>query len=377
MHVKGFAAPETKAAEGQARLLVEKAEALGEKPPLGLLSILYGFWMESFAAFDGDACRNLAAQMLALAEKQGTTVSIMIGHTFLGMSLAATGDIVEGQTHFDQAIRLYDPIEHRPLTTRFGVDVRVQILSYRSVSLWMLGYPEAALTDIELALKYAREIGHTVTLMNALVWASLTHICCRSFATANATAAELMALGTEKDFLSWKAGGIALQGFVLAGTGKGLEALEMITSGWAAYQSTGGTLFTPGCLSYLARAHADIGQFHEARRCIGEAITVVEKYKEKWWEAEIHRVAGEIALRSPERDAPEAQACFERALEIARTQQSRSWELRAAMSLAQLWRDQGKRREAHDLLAPVYGWFTEGFDTLDLKEAKALLEELA
>jgi predicted ATPase len=129
-------------------------------------------------------------------------------------------------------------------------------------------------------------------------------------------------------------------------------------------------------LSYLARTHAELGQFDDAWRCIGEAMTAVETTREKWYDAEVHRVAGEVALKSPEPDAAKAQAYFERALAVARAQQAKSWELRAAMSMARLWRDQGKRDKARDLLAPVYGWFTEGFDTLDLKEAKALLDEL-
>ena len=130
-------------------------------------------------------------------------------------------------------------------------------------------------------------------------------------------------------------------------------------------------------LSYLAKAYAELGQFDDAWRCIGEAMTAMETTKEKWFEADINRMAGEIALKSPEPDAAKAEAYFERALAVAREQQAKSWELRAAMSMARLWRDQGKRDEARDLLAPVYGWFTEGFDTLDLKEAKALLDELA
>ena len=133
----------------------------------------------------------------------------------------------------------------------------------------------------------------------------------------------------------------------------------------------------PLYLSYLARTYADIGNFEDAWRCIGEAITAVETTKEKLWEAEIHRTAGEIALLSPEPDAQKAQAYFQRAMAVARTQQAKSWELRAAMSLAQLWRDQGKRDDARNLLAPIYGWFTEGFDTRDLKEAKSLLDTLA
>ena len=151
----------------------------------------------------------------------------------------------------------------------------------------------------------------------------------------------------------------------------------MITSGIAAWRSTGSTVWMPLYLSYLAKAHAQLGQFDDAWRCIGEAMTAVETTKEKWCEAEVHRIAGEIALMSPEPDAAKAEAYFERALAVARQQQAKSWELRAAMSLARLWRDQGKPQQARELLAPVYGWFTEGFDTRDLKEAKALLGTLA
>ena len=142
-------------------------------------------------------------------------------------------------------------------------------------------------------------------------------------------------------------------------------------------RSTGVTLFIPWYLSKLSRAYAELGQFDDARRCIGEAMTAVETIKESWCEADIHRIAGEIAQMSPEPDSSKAQAYFDRALAVARSQQAKSWELRAAMSIARLWRDQGKRDEARELLAPVYGWFTEGFDTLDLKEAKALLDELS
>ena len=151
----------------------------------------------------------------------------------------------------------------------------------------------------------------------------------------------------------------------------------MITSGLAAYAVNGSNNVMPFYLLCLARAYAELGQFDDAWRCIGEAMTAVETTKERWFEAEVHRIAGEIALMAPEPDAAKAEACFERALAVARAQQAKSWELRAAMSMARLWRDQGKRDEARDLLAPVYGWFTEGFDTLDLKEAKALLDELS
>ena len=166
------------------------------------------------------------------------------------------------------------------------------------------------------------------------------------------------------------------RGWLLSLTGRAADAVQMLTSGIATWRSTGSTVWMPLHLSYLARAHAELGQLDDAWRCIEEATNSIEATNERWCEADIHRVAGEIALTSPEPDATKAEAYFARALAVARVQQARSWELRAAISMARLWRDQGKRQQAHDLLAPVYGWFTEGFDTLDLKEAKALLEQL-
>ena len=148
----------------------------------------------------------------------------------------------------------------------------------------------------------------------------------------------------------------------------------MLTSAITTVRSTGATIYAPTQLSYLATAYAKLGQFDDARRSIGEAITAMETSKETWFEAELNRIAGEIALKSSEPDFANAETYFERALAVARRQQAKSWELRAAMSLARLWRDQGKVQEARELLAPVYGWFTEGFDTQDLNEARALLD---
>ena len=378
-HVKGYAAPETKAAAERARLLIEQAEAFGEPPedPLLLFSVLYSFWVASFGAFNGDVMRELSAQFLALAEKQTASGPLMIGHRLMGTSLMYTGDIAEGRAHYDQALALYDPAEHRPLATRFGQDTGVSILCSRSWALWVLGYPEAALADSDQALKDAREIGQAATLMYAMHYTSFTHICCAKYATANALVDELVALADEKGALSWKARGMLWQGSLSALTGKASDAFEMITAGINASRATGATLWTPLLMSYLTMAHAGLCQFDDAWRCIGEAITAVETTKERWCEAEVNRIAGEIALTSPTPDAAKAETYFERALAVAGEQQAKSLELRAAMSMARLWRDQGKRDEARDLLAPVYGWFTEGFDTLDLKEARALLDELA
>jgi class 3 adenylate cyclase/predicted ATPase len=379
IHVKGYAAPETKAAAERARLLIEQAEALAEPPedPLLPFSVLYAYWVTNFVAFNGVAIRELATQCLSLAEKQRETVPLMIGHRLMGHALLFTGDIADGRAHYDRAIALYDPVEHRPLATRFGVDIRVAILPFRSLALWVLGYPGAALADADCALHDAREIGHAATLMYALDHATMfAHIHCGSYTAARAELEELLALADEKSAAFWKAFGMMNQGCLFALTGKASDAVHVITSGMAAYRLTGATLHVPLYLPYLARAHAELGQFDDAWRCIDEAMTAAEAAKQKVYEAEVHRTAGEIALKVSDPGEAKAQAYFERALQIARQQQAKSWELRAAMSMARLWRDQGKRQQARELLAPVYGWFTEGFDTRDLKEAKTLLEEL-
>ena len=378
MYLNGFAALETKAAEERARLLIEQAEALGEpiEDPLLLFSVLYGFWVANFVAFNGDVMRELAAQFLTLAEKQRTTVPLTVGHRLMGTSLLFTGDIAQGRAHLDRAITFYDPVEHRPLATRFGQDARAAILTYRSWALWSLGYPEAALADADRALKDAREIGQAATLMFTLCLTGFTHLFCGNYAAANALVEEVVALADEKGALFWKVQGTLGQGALLALTGNASGAVQMITSGITSFRSTGATWLVPYMLSYLASATAKLGQFDDAWRYVEEAITAVETTKHGLWEAEVNRVAGEIALKSPQPDAAKAEAYFERSLSVARQQQARSLELRAAMSLARLCRDQGKPHQARELLAPIYGWFTEGFDTLDLKEAKALLAEL-
>ena len=177
--------------------------------------------------------------------------------------------------------------------------------------------------------------------------------------------------------MQWKALGILDQGRLLVLTGKASDAVQVINSGIAAFRSTGSTTWMPWQLLFLASAHAQLGQFDDARHCIGEAMTMLETSGERWCEAEVNRIAGEIALMSGEPEAARAEAYFERALAVSRKQQARSWELRAAMSMARLWRDQGKRKQALELLAPIYGWFTEGFETRDLKDAKTLLDALS
>ena len=379
LHVKGYAAPETKAAAERARLLIKQAEAIGEplEDPLLLFSVLYAFWIGNVVAFHGDVARELAAQFLALAEQETTSAPRMIGHRLMGMSFLHVGEIAKGRVHLDRAIALYNPAEHRPLATRFGHDSGVSILCFRSMTLWLLGYPAAARTDAHEAVKQALEIGQAATLMYALIITPFTYLHCGDFATANAQLADAIQLAEQKNAVFWKAWAMMQSGCVQVLSSKPEDAVDRMTAGIDLWRSTGSTLYLPLYLTYLARAFAAVGELNDARRCIGEAMTAMEATQENWIESELNRAAGEILLLEAQPDPAGAELSFQRALAIAREQQAKSWELRAAMSMARLWRDQGKPQQARELLAPIYGWFTEGFDTLDLKEAKALLEELA
>ena len=379
LHHRGYAAPETRAAVGRARLLIERAEALGEptEDPLLLFSVLYGLWVANLVAFNGDVMRELAVQFLELAKAQSATGPIMIGHRQMGLSLLHTGDIADGRAHLDRAIALYDPAEHRFLATRFGQDVGASILAWRSLALLLLGYPEAALADTKQALKIGRDSAHSATLTYVLNFSVFQHVYCGHFAAANDLIDEFNILKDQIGSVFWGGWGLALRGCVLTLTGKAAEAVQDIASGIAAIRSTGNTMWRPLFLSYLARANAEIRQFDTAWTNIHEAMTAVETTKENWYEAEINRIAGEVALQGMEPDATKAEACFAAALQIARKQKAKSWELRAATSMARLLRAQGRPQAAHEILAPVHGWFTEGLDTPDLKQAKILLDELA
>jgi predicted ATPase len=253
----------------------------------------------------------------------------------------------------------------------------VAALSYRSLALWMLGYPDAALADTEDALKDARAIGHIPTLMYALAHASVAHIYCGNYTAASSEADELMALTDKVGSAFWKSIGMMFQGWVLALTDKAADAVNLISSAMSALELMEARVWATSHLSYLALAYAGVRQFDGAQRCIRDALETVERTKETWCEAEVHRLAGEIGLTAPRPDTEIAEGHFARALAISRQQQARSWELRAAMSLSRLKRDQGKRAEARDLLAPIYAWFTEGFETRDLREARAILDTLA
>ena len=379
MLTKGYGAADTKASLEIARFLIERAEELGEPPedPLILFSILYGFWSVSFQHFNREAVCNLATQFLVLADKQRTSGPVMVGHRLLGSSLSFAGDFLGARAHFDQAIALYDPVDHRPLATRFGQDLAVGILTFRSWTVWCLGYPNSARFDLEQGIRHAREIGQAPTLMYALAIASAIKLFVGDCIAEIQLLDELAMLAEERGATHWRINEQCCRGSLLTLSGDSSHALPMLTAGISALRSNRATTSTLLYLPWLALAYAQLGKSDEAWHCITEALTLIERSDQRITEAEVRRMTGEIVLKSPDPDAAQAEAYFEQALAIARQQQAKSWELRAAMSLARLWRDQGKVQQARELLAPVYGWFTEGFDTRDLKEAKALLDELA
>jgi predicted ATPase len=376
MQTKGYGATETKGALELAQVLMQRAEALGEpiEDPLALFSILYGVWVSNFAAFNGHATLDLAKQFLMLADERGEAVPLPIGHRMTASSLLVAGDIGKALEHFDVALSLYNPYEHSALAARIGHDLGVMTLCHRGINLWLLGYPEAARTDIDRALSQAREFQHAATLMYALNYNSILNALRRDIAKAQAD--ELIALADEKGALFWGASGGLLKSWLFALKGHHTDALTSFSSAIPMFRSTGATILVPLFMAMRGGAFAELQQFDQARRCIVEAMALAEASRERWFDAEIYRIAGEIELGSSERKDLNAQHYFKRALDVARAQQARSLELRAATSLARLWSVHGRRTEARHLLASVYDWFTEGFDTLDLKEAKALLEEL-
>jgi tetratricopeptide (TPR) repeat protein len=271
MNTKGYAASETTAALEQARLLIDRAEAFGEPSdnPLLLFRLFEGFWLASYVAFNGDAMRDRAGEFLTLAEKQGAIVPLLMGHRLMGVSLMWTGDIAEGRTHFDQAIALCDHVD-RPLATGIAKDYWVSTLSDRSLTLWTLGYPEAALADAQRAVKDARDLGRGFA--HAVSITSIVFILCGDYVAANAQSDEAIAWADEKGSVFWKAFLTIFKGWALALTGKASGVMPMLTSGIAAWRSTGSTVAMPTFLSHLAMACADDGQFDAACRSIDEAV---------------------------------------------------------------------------------------------------------
>src|SRR2546430_9374267 len=274
MHVKGYGAPETKAAVVQVKALIERAEQLGEPPddPSLLLSALFGQWIVNFISFNGDVARELAARFLALGRKDGSVVPLMIGHRTMGSALAFMGDFVGAKVHYNEALALYRVADHRRLITRFGQDLRVTCLAFRSMLLWLLGYPEAALEGADCALLEARRTEHAATLMFTLNFPILINTYCGNYDAANEPLKELAMLAEEKRAPFRMAEGVLRQGYILTLKGGGTKAGEMVTSGIELLRSAGSTKFKPEHQVMLATAHPNSGQFDDDWCCIRKAM---------------------------------------------------------------------------------------------------------
>src|SRR5262245_7790380 len=268
----------------------------------------------------------------------------------------------------------YDPQQHHSRAVLS--DPGVFCLAFEARVLWPLGYPEQALQKSQAALTLARELSYPPNLAAVLYGTAMLHQVRRERRLAQELAGAAIALGRELGILHWEAYGSIVHGWALAMQGQWEDGIARIQQGLVAQQMVGAQIGRPTFLGLLTEAHTVAGQAEAGLEVLTEALALVDHTGERYWEAELYRLKGELLLQQAILDAPQAEACFQQALAIARRQQAKSWELRAAMSLARLWQQQGKRQEAHDLLGPVYNWFTEGFDTADLQDAKTLLQAL-
>jgi predicted ATPase len=245
------------------------------------------------------------------------------------------------------------------------------------LTLWLLGYPEQALARVNEVLTLAQHREHPVTLARGLQWTAHLHQLRREWQVVSERTNSAITVVTEQQVALVLAVGPILRGWALAMQGQGAEGLTQICQGLDAYQATGAAFQRPHFLSMLAEVHWSLGQPEAGLTALSEALALVETTGERYYAAELHRLQGELLLQHAAPEVSHAETCFQQALDMARCQQAKSLELRAAMSLGRLWQRQGKRDAARELLTPIYGWFTEGFDTADLQEARALLEELA
>jgi predicted ATPase len=341
-----------------------------------LCQVLGKLWTLNYVQAKHQEARKLAEEALTLAQCAGDPLHVALGHRYLGCILFCLGEYTTARAHLEHMIAFYDPHQHHgTLVALRGSDAGTSALAYHACCLWSLGYPDQALKQSQEALALARELGHPYSLAEVLFFAGcIFNRMRRDAQTLKGTSEELARLSSEK-VPTWSGAGILGRGEALAMLGQAQEAIAQIRAGMADLQSVGVRCYLSGRLGSLGEARARAGQAEEGLTTLAEAFAVVEETGERHWEAELYRVRGELLLAQG--DDAEAEASFHRAVEVARRQQARSWELRATTSLARLWQKQGKREEARRILAEIYGWFTEGFDTADLIEAKTLLGELS
>jgi predicted ATPase len=375
---KGYAAVEVEKAYARAR---ELCQQLGETPHI--FSVLHGLYRFYLVRTELQTARELAEQMLRLAQSVQDPALLLEAHFALGNTLFFLGEFAPAQAHLEEGTALYNPQQHRVHAFRVVQDPGVACLSYAALALWFLGSPDQALKRSDKALTLARELSHPFSLAFALDLAAWLHQCCQDGQATQKRAGELVTLANEQGFPYWSAMGTTLHAWALAEQGRGEEGIAQMRQGMAAGRATGAELGQPYYLALLAAAYGKVGQAKEGLTMLAEALAAVNNSGERWWETEMYRLKGKLLLtqgdkrqRAKGKTDKEAEACFHQAVDIARRQGAKSLELRAVMSLSRLWQKQGKETQARQMLAEIYGWFTEGFDTADLQEARVLLEAM-
>jgi predicted ATPase len=366
---KGFAAPETGETFDRARSLCEQ---LNQAPQL--VSVLHGQWAHVLTAGDLALARSRAEELLTLGMERNNPVWTVMGCRVSGATCCWRGEWVAARDYQERGLLLYDPAHHSRYAELTVDDPHVMLLTHLAWTLTSLGYLDQARSKREAALAEARRLSRAFTLAHALSRATQAEVIVVGPSGALLHADELVQLTERHSISTYSSEAMSWQGWCLTMLGQHEKGIAQLTRGLAAYR-TQKPLHVPMGLTLLADAYRKVQQPQDGLKQLVEAIGVTDRTQGRYYEAEMHRVRGELFLSM--RDDGAAEASFRKAISIAQHQSAKTWELRAAMSMARLWRDQGKRHEARDLLAPVYGWFTEGFDTLDLKEAKALLDELA
>jgi predicted ATPase/class 3 adenylate cyclase len=373
MLTKGYAAPEVEKVYSRARELYQK---VGESPQF--FPVLFGLWAFYSVRAEYNTARELGQQLVSLAQSAQDPALLIEAHTARGNTLCFLGELIPARGHLEQAIALYDRQLHRSHAFMYGQDPGVHSLSFATLDLWLLGYPDQARKRSLEAFALAQELSHPYSLAFALIHVLYIHRFSWEVKATQERAKELSALSTEHGFPIPLAVSAAHQGWALAEQGLAEQGILQIRQGINTWRATGSTLyFQPFLLGMLAEAHGKGGLTEEGLTALGEALAIVNKTGERFWEAELYRLKGELTLQqgSQFKVQDEAEECFRTAIDIARRQNTKSLELRAVMSLSRLWEHRGKKAQACQMLAEIYGWFTEGFDTADLKEAKALLKD--
>jgi predicted ATPase len=402
---RGYAASAVEDAYARA---LELCRQMGEPPQL--FPVLWGLSAFYGVRAELEKARELSEQLLRLAQRMQDPALLLEAHHALGQYLYFMGEFSGARAHFEHGIALYDPRQHSSLAYIYGQDPGMACLSYLAWTLWFLGYPDQALERSAEALTLAHDLCHPVSLAFAQDFAAALHQLRRDAHLTQERAEAAMALSSEHGFQFWLTAGTLYRGWALAELGQREEGILQMRNGLAAFLATGAKLGQPYFLARLAEAYDKGGQADEGLRVLAEALATVDNTGERFYEAEQYRLKGELILaqwrvqgvgvsvkegpqfttngstlrtptphhRTPITQAEaEAEACFLKALDIARKQHAKSLELRAATSLARLWQTQGKQGKAQRILADIYGWFSEGFDTADLNDAKALLDGLS